>query len=166
MLHHFVCWYVKCVEKVPFRKSGHIYRCIEAHTVTLVAVFTLYVEAVFSHKERAEYENQLSQMLDAFALYSEGKTDGKAETFKSEVVEVRKALSDKHVFECLDEWKQSGRASRNFSQTTWIRCRCYCCSLLQHEHATGSYTWLKWKNCCLISMLMTSTTMEDEAHYM
>ena len=25
MLHHFVCWYVKCVEKVPFRKSGHIY---------------------------------------------------------------------------------------------------------------------------------------------
>ena len=24
MLHHFVCWYVKCVEKVPFRKSGHI----------------------------------------------------------------------------------------------------------------------------------------------
>ena len=25
MLHHFVCWHVKCVEKVPFRKSGHIY---------------------------------------------------------------------------------------------------------------------------------------------
>ena len=25
MLHHLVCWYVKCVEKVPFRKSGHIY---------------------------------------------------------------------------------------------------------------------------------------------
>ena len=24
VLHHFVCWYVKCVEKVPFRKSGHI----------------------------------------------------------------------------------------------------------------------------------------------
>ena len=23
MLHRFVCWYVKCVEKVPFRKSGH-----------------------------------------------------------------------------------------------------------------------------------------------
>ena len=23
MVHHFVCWYVKCVEKVPFRKSGH-----------------------------------------------------------------------------------------------------------------------------------------------
>ena len=25
VLDHFVCWYVKCVEKVPFRKSGHIY---------------------------------------------------------------------------------------------------------------------------------------------
>ena len=24
MLHNFVCWCVKCVEKVPFRKSGHI----------------------------------------------------------------------------------------------------------------------------------------------
>ena len=24
MLHHLICWYVKCVEKVPFRKSGHI----------------------------------------------------------------------------------------------------------------------------------------------
>ena len=24
MLHYFVCWYVKSVEKVPFRKSGHI----------------------------------------------------------------------------------------------------------------------------------------------
>ena len=27
MLHHLVCWYVKCVEKVPFCKSGHIFRC-------------------------------------------------------------------------------------------------------------------------------------------
>ena len=25
VLHHFVRWYVKCVEKVPFRKSGHNY---------------------------------------------------------------------------------------------------------------------------------------------
>ena len=25
MVHHFVCWYVKCVEKVPFRKSSHIF---------------------------------------------------------------------------------------------------------------------------------------------
>ena len=25
MLHHFACWYVKCVEKVPFRKSSHIF---------------------------------------------------------------------------------------------------------------------------------------------
>ena len=25
VLHHFVCWYVKCVEKVLFRKFGHIY---------------------------------------------------------------------------------------------------------------------------------------------
>ena len=23
VLHNFVCWYVKCVEKVPFRKSVH-----------------------------------------------------------------------------------------------------------------------------------------------
>ena len=88
----------------------YIYRCIKAPTVTLVAVFTFYVEAVFSHKERAEYENQLNQMLNAFALYSEGKTDGKAEKFKSEVVEIRKALSDKHVFGRLDEWKQSGKS--------------------------------------------------------
>ena len=29
VLHHFVCW--KCVEKVPFLKSGHIYiyTCIQ-----------------------------------------------------------------------------------------------------------------------------------------
>ena len=25
VLYHFVYWHVKCVEKVPFRKSGHIY---------------------------------------------------------------------------------------------------------------------------------------------
>ena len=87
----------------------HIYRCIEAHTVTLVAVFTLYIEAVFSDEERAEYEKQQSQMVDAFALYSGGKTDDKVEKFKSEVAEVRKALSDNHVFERLDEWKQSGK---------------------------------------------------------
>ena len=24
VLHQIVCWYVKCVERVPFRKSGHI----------------------------------------------------------------------------------------------------------------------------------------------
>ena len=24
MLHHFVCWYVKCVGKVPFNKSGYV----------------------------------------------------------------------------------------------------------------------------------------------
>ena len=34
MLHHFVCWYVKCVEKVPFRKSGHI--CCHAYRVNRV----------------------------------------------------------------------------------------------------------------------------------
>jgi len=36
------------------------------------------VEAVFSDEERAGYENQLCQTVDAFAFYSEGKTDGKA----------------------------------------------------------------------------------------
>ena len=136
----------------------HIYRCIEAHTVTLVAVFTLYVEAVFSHKERAEYENQLSQMLDAFALYSEGKTDGKAEKFKSEVVEVRKALSDKHIFERLDEWKQSGKGNQKFLTNYMDRVQV----LLLFIAATRTCNWkLHLKNCCLISMLMTSTTMED-----
>ena len=30
MLHHLVCWYVKCVEKVPFRKSGHNYCLVVA----------------------------------------------------------------------------------------------------------------------------------------
>ena len=29
MLHYLVSWYVKCVEKVPFRKSGHIYSYID-----------------------------------------------------------------------------------------------------------------------------------------
>ena len=34
MLHYFVSWYVKCVEKVPFRKSGHIYCQSEpGHTI-------------------------------------------------------------------------------------------------------------------------------------
>ena len=26
VLHHFVCWHVKYVEKVPFRKPSHIYK--------------------------------------------------------------------------------------------------------------------------------------------
>ena len=37
VLHHFVCWYVKCVEKVPFRKSGHILQQpVHAHRVGLL----------------------------------------------------------------------------------------------------------------------------------
>ena len=37
-LHHFVRWHVKCVEKVPFRKSGHIYSDIIVECCSLPMV--------------------------------------------------------------------------------------------------------------------------------
>ena len=37
VLHHFVCWYVKCVEKVPFHKSGHFNSTILKNAYSLPA---------------------------------------------------------------------------------------------------------------------------------
>ena len=49
MLHHFVCWYVKCVKKVPFRKSGHICFHFSVHGMCSVC-FSLCVHKIIMMK--------------------------------------------------------------------------------------------------------------------
>jgi len=53
----------------------HIYRSIEAHLVTLVALFTLYIQVVFSDEEKACLEDQINDVVSAFGSYAEGTTD-------------------------------------------------------------------------------------------
>jgi len=47
----------------------HIYRCTDAHIVTLIALFTMCIQVIFSEEERAFLEHHISQALDAFASY-------------------------------------------------------------------------------------------------
>ena len=47
MLHHFACWYVKCVKKVPFRKSGHIFAL---HSMIHVVQCQMYHTTMYKKK--------------------------------------------------------------------------------------------------------------------
>ena len=57
VLHHFVCYYVKCVEKVPFRKSGHNYHAI------IVVIREIFVNF------QCNLTIQLTIIHDAFSVF-------------------------------------------------------------------------------------------------
>lgn len=69
----------------------HIYRCIEAHTVTLLALFTLYMQVVFSDEERAECSKQIQPLIETFGSYVE-----KRQTAQLKCSSLRWLKSERH----------------------------------------------------------------------
>lgn len=92
----------------------HIYRCIEAHTITLIAIFCLYLQLAFSDKERIELMEQINPAVDAFRLYADGKKGYNSEQFKSQVHEVQQVLSVSNVFERLNDRKGHVKGIQKF----------------------------------------------------
>ena len=48
----------------------HIYRGLEAHMMTLLALHTLYQKVVLSEDDLKEVTTQTNKILDAFKLYT------------------------------------------------------------------------------------------------
>ena len=65
MLHHFVCWYVKCVEKVPFRKSGHILLCV--HSLKLSTTLSRDMITLLDKVQILVISKKLVNKLPAFS---------------------------------------------------------------------------------------------------
>ena len=86
----------------------HIYRCIEAHIVTLIALFTMCIQVIFSEDEKTFLEQ-----------------------FKSQVAEMHQTLSAYNCFERLNEWKEQTKGISNFltnyMNQVEVLLNAYCC---------------------------------------
>ncbi|KAG1678148.1 hypothetical protein GQR58_013549 [Nymphon striatum] len=70
----------------------HVYRCLEAHTMTLLALQSLYQKVVFEEFEVDEMETRIKQALDTFKGYTDGGTDRSSTEFKSHITTLHNIL--------------------------------------------------------------------------
>ena len=90
----------------------HVYRCIEAHTVTLISVFSLYLQMIFSNEERVKQSKHLNQAINSCAPYKDGEKE--SEAFRSKVIDMQQALNTSGVYTRLSEWNENGKDIQRF----------------------------------------------------
>ena len=92
----------------------HIYWCIEAQTITLIALFTLYIQLAFSDKERNELMWQIKPAVDAFQAYTDEQKQFNSDQFKLQINEVQRVLSENHGFAKLSDSKIQVKGIQKF----------------------------------------------------
>ncbi len=161
----------------------HIYRCIQAHVVTLVAVFSLFLLVVFSDEERRDLGKRVSNVClycgmylnigicDTFASVADGDAQ-----FKNHVAGVQQMLSANTMFERMTEWKESSKGIQRFltnymtqvqSLLMFIGATRTCSwklhlakveELLPYFHAHDQYNYGRWGPLYMADMLELQTT--------
>ena len=128
-------WFSYCAANIGW--TSHIYRSIEAHLVTLVALFTLYIQVVFSDEEKARLEVQINHVVSAFGSYADETTDYLPDTFQRQVTEVHQMLSANDIFGRLNEWKKQAKGISRFLTNYMDQVK----NLLMFIAATRSCNW-------------------------
>ena len=89
-------------------EGRHVYRSIEAHTVTLIALYYLLLQLVFQDDKREELGECIEQLHDLF-------TDKKVMNISEEAIrQLHMKLSSNSFFSCIAEWKEYAKGVQKF----------------------------------------------------
>ena len=89
-------------------EGRRVYRSIEAHTVTLIALHYLLLQLVFQDDKREELGECIEQLHDLF-------TDKKVMNISEEVIrQLHMKLSSNNFFSCIAEWKGDAKGVQEF----------------------------------------------------
>ena len=84
-------------------EGRHIYRGIEAHTITVLAVYTLLMQVLLKGEEKNEIDVQIKEVAFAYQSYTDQKTNEAVDAFKSKIVELHRRLNKDDIFERIIE---------------------------------------------------------------
>ena len=91
-----------------------IYRGIEAHTITVLAVYTLLMQVLLKSEEKNEIDVQIKEVAFAYQSYTDQKTNEAANAFKLKIVELHRRLNEDDIFERIIEWKKQAKGIQKF----------------------------------------------------
>lgn len=157
-------------------EGRHIYRGIEAHTITLIAIFHLYLQVAFPDEQKVEIGKQISQALGEYASYEGGLKDCNPKSFRSHVATIEQTLSAEGMFELLGKWKHDGKGIQKFltnymaqievllmftaatRTSNWKLHLAKFEELLPYFHAHDQYNYGRWGPLYIADMLEMQTT--------
>ena len=101
----------------------HIYRGLEAHMMTLLALHTLFQKIVFPEDDLHVITTQTNEILDTFKSYTVKGSDQTLTTFSSHVTNFQTTLSCTGVFQQMNEWNKRTKGIQ-------VKSKFYSCLLL------------------------------------
>ncbi|KAG1655742.1 hypothetical protein GQR58_024329 [Nymphon striatum] len=134
----------------------HVYRCLEAHTMTLLALQLLYQKVVFEEFEVDEMETRIKQALDTFKGYTDGGTDRKIyrPKFLNLPDKLQKAVTCMQVKVLLIVTAATRSADWKLHLSTTEE-------LLHYFHAHDQYNYGRWGPLYVADMLELQLTDSD-----
>ncbi|KAG1676988.1 Transient receptor potential-gamma protein [Nymphon striatum] len=157
----------------------HVYRCLEAHTMTLLALQSLYQKVVFEEFEVDEMETRIKQALDTFKGYTDGGTDRSSTEFKSHITTLHNILHTSGILTHMDQWNRNAKGVQRFltnymrqvkvlliftaatRSADWKLHLSTTEELLHYFHAHDQYNYGRWGLLYVADMLELQLTNPD-----
>ena len=73
-------------------EGRHIYRGIEAHTITVLAVYIVFMQVFSKDEQKNEIDVQIKEAAFAYQSQTDEKTNEDADAFKSKMIELHRKL--------------------------------------------------------------------------
>ena len=90
----------------------HVYRAIEAHTVTLIALHHLFFQSVFTENEQAEITQGIKKIVQSFKMYVSDPSKG-SKISEEQINLMHHQLSTRDTFNVWKKGKKVGKESQN-----------------------------------------------------
>ncbi|KAG1662216.1 hypothetical protein GQR58_021026 [Nymphon striatum] len=153
----------------------HVYRCLEAHTMTLLALHSLYQKVVFEEFEVDEMETRIKQALDTFKGYTDGGTNRSSTEFKSYITTLHNILHTSGILTHMDQWNRNAKGVQRFltnymrqvkvllifTADDWKLHLSTTEELLHYFHAHDQYNYGRWGPLYVADMLELQLTDLD-----
>ncbi|KAG1662607.1 hypothetical protein GQR58_020866 [Nymphon striatum] len=154
----------------------HVYRCLETHTMTLLALQSLYQKVVFEEFEVDEMETRIKQALDTFKGYTDVGTDWSSTEFKSHITTLHNILHTSGILTHMDQWNRNAKGVQRvltnymrqvkvlliFTAATrsadWKLHFSTTEELLHYFHAHDQYNYGRWGPLYVADMLELQST--------
>lgn len=92
----------------------HVYRCLEAHTMTLVAVHTLYQQVFFPKDDIEELYEKLDKTLESFKQYIADGSSRSSSQYKLDIEMLRNTLRTTGILDEMGECNGNERGVKKF----------------------------------------------------
>ncbi|KAG1676991.1 hypothetical protein GQR58_014037 [Nymphon striatum] len=154
-------------------------KCLEAHTMTLLALQSLYQKVVFEEFEVDEMETRIKQALDTFKGYTDGGTDRSSTEFKSHITTLHNILHTSGILTHMDQWNRNAKGVQRFltnymrqvkvlliftaatRSADWKLHLSTTEELLHYFHAHDQYNYGRWGLLYVADMLELQLTNPD-----